>query len=74
MNELQAIVDERALMRELQATLTPEIKAEFAKRGGGLLRDRNAPIHDSCMVDDTTVFLPLPSRVHSEKEAQTVCR
>ncbi len=60
---------------EIALSIIAEIKAAFAKRSGGFLRNRNAPIHDEVAPDIAAAeFSSTPRSIPRDSESQIVCQ
>ncbi len=61
---------------EIALSIIAEIKAAFAKRSGGFLRNRNAPIHDEAAPDVAAAaeFFSTPHSIPRDSESKIVCQ
>ncbi len=60
---------------EIALSIIAEVKAAFAQRSGGFLRDRDAPIHDEVAADVAAAELSSTSQSISRKsESQVACQ
>jgi len=60
---------------EIAMSIIAEVKAAFAKRDGGFLRNRNAPIHNEAAPDVAAgEFSSTPHSIPRESESQIACQ